>query len=431
MFKNLLIQKIKKQNLNIGIIGVGYVGIKLVLAFAKYKNKIYCFDSDQKKINLLKKSISPFSYIKNEQVKKISNYLKFPKRLSDVSNCNIIIICLPTPLKSGKPDLSHLRKSWNQIKNFIQRGQLIILESTTYPGCTEEIYLNFLNKNFIVDKNIFLAYSPERENPGDKNFNFKNTPKIVSGINKNSLILCKKIYSTIVNKVHLAPNIKTAEASKLLENIYRSINIALINELSMACNKLKLNIYDIINLASSKPFGFSKFMPGPGTGGHCIPIDPIYFSWLSKKKGANVKFIKLSAEINYLRTKWIINKIKRIINKFKKKKILLLGLAYKKNIEDTRESASVKIFENLKKMKGISIDFCDPFVKEYKFKILGQKVFIKSIQHNHNSFKKYDLIIIATDHDIFDYKKILNLNKYVVDLRGRLINNKNNNIYHF
>ena len=198
---------------------------------------------------------------------------------------------MPTPLKSGKPDLSHLRKSWNQIKNFIQRGQLIILESTTYPGCTEEIYLNFLNKNFIVDKNIFLAYSPERENPGDKNFNFKNTPKIVSGINKNSLILCKKIYSTIVNKVHLAPNIKTAEASKLLENIYRSINIALINELSMACNKLKLNIYDIINLASSKPFGFSKFMPGPGTGGHCIPIDPIYFSWLSESSLFHFEFL--------------------------------------------------------------------------------------------------------------------------------------------
>jgi UDP-N-acetyl-D-glucosamine dehydrogenase len=338
---------------------------------------------------------------------------------------------LPTPLKLGKPDLSDIKKSWDQIKSYIQPGQLIILESTTYPGCTEDIFLNFLNKNFIIDKNIFLSYSPERENPGDKNYNFKNTPKIVSGIGKNSLILCKALYSTIVKRVYEAPNIKIAEASKLLENIYRSINIALINELSMACHKLNMNIYDIINLASTKPFGFSKFLPGPGTGGHCIPIDPIYFSWMSKKKGVDVKFIKLSAKINEYRTKWVLSKIKKIIKKFKKTKILLLGLAYKKNIEDTRESAPVKILKNLKKNKKILVDFCDPFVKKYYIQKSNKKVEIKSIPNAENSFEKYDIIIVATDHDIFNYNKIIGLNKILIDLRGRFINYKNyDNIYY-
>ena len=426
----MILKKIEQQNLNIGIVGIGYVGIKLVLAFSKRNNKVFCFEKDKKKINSLKKFKSPFSYIKNSEIKKASNHLILSYNFKNISRCDAIIICLPTPLKKGKPDLSHLKECWSNIKPFVKKGQIIILESTTYPGCTEDIFYHDLNKKFIIDENFFLCYSPERQNPGDDKFDFKNTPKVVSGIGKNSLTICKNLYSLIVKKIYCAKNIRVAEASKLLENIYRSINIALINELNIACHSLNLNIYDIINLASSKPFGFSKFIPGPGTGGHCIPIDPIYFSWMSKKRGVDVKFIKLSARINTFRTKWIISNIIKILKKNNKKKVLLLGLAYKKNIEDTRESAPIKIFENLKKNKKLIINYYDPFVKNSLFVINKKKTIFKSIKYNLNTFKKYEVLILATDHDKFDYKKILDSQKIIIDLRGKFINERSNkNIY--
>lgn len=430
MYKNNLLKKINNKKLNIGILGVGYVGIKLVLAFSIGKNKIYCFDQDKNKIKTLTKLQSPFSYIKDSEIKKASQHLMLDNKFSDIAKCDAIIICLPTPLKNNKPDLSHLLNGWKKIKPFIRSGQIIILESTTYPGCTEDIFGDYLKKKFLVDKNIFLSYSPERENPGDKNFGFHNTPKVISGIGKNSLIICKMIYKLIVNDVKVSPTIKVAEASKLLENIYRSVNIALINEIQIASHYLKINILDVINLAATKPFGFQKFLPGPGTGGHCIPIDPLYFSWLSKKNGFNVKFIELSAKINKFRTKWVISRIKEIINKlqFKKIKVLLLGLAYKKNIEDTRESASVNIFENLKKTKNVNIDFCDPYLEKHLFKINKKTQLIKSVKYSNNVIKRYDCIIIATDHDIFDYKKLFNSRKQIIDLRARSHKIKNKNI---
>lgn len=424
MFKKELIKKIKRNSLNIGIIGVGYVGIKLVLAFSKHNNFIYCFDNDLKKINTLRKKKSPFSYIKNSEIKNVYKYLNLDNKLNNISKCDVILICLPTPLKNNQPDLSHIQKSWENIKSYVRKGQILILESTTYPGCTEDIFLKDLKNKFNLGNNFFLSYSPERENPGDKKFNFKNTPKVVSGINKESLEICKLFYGMIVNKVNVAKSIRVAEAAKLLENIYRSINIALINELKIACHYLNLNIYEIIDLASTKPFGFSRFLPGPGTGGHCIPIDPIYFSWLSKKNGFNVKFIELSSKINSYRTKWIISNIKKIIRKYKKSKILLLGMAYKKNIEDTRESASIKIFESLKKEKKIFTNYYDPYIKKHNFLINKKKFYINSIKNTKNMYKNHDVIVVATDHDKFNYKKILSSKKVIIDLRGRFRNIK-------
>ncbi len=426
MFKKELIKKIKKKSLNIGIIGIGYVGIKLVLAFSKGNNFIYCFDSDLKKIKTLRKKNSPFSYIKNSEIKNSYKYLNLDNKLKDISKCDVVLICLPTPLKNNKPDLTHIQKSWKSIKSYVRKGQILILESTTYPGCTEDIFLKDLKNKFDLGNNFFLSYSPERENPGDKKFSFKNTPKVVSGINKDSLEICKLLYGMIVNKINTAKSIRVAEASKLLENIYRSINIALINELNIACHHLNLNIYEIIDLASTKPFGFSKFLPGPGTGGHCIPIDPIYFSWLSKKNGVNVKFIELSAKINSHRTKWIVSNIKKIIKKYEKSKILLLGMAYKKNIEDTRESASIKIFESLKQEKEIITNYYDPYIKKHRFLINKKRVYINGMKNTKNMFKSHDIIVIATDHDKFNYKKILSSRKIIIDLRGRFRNKKPN-----
>lgn len=426
MFKKELIKKIKNKSLNIGIIGIGYVGIKLVLAFSKGNNLIYCFDSDIKKIKLLRKKKSPFSYIENSEIKNACRHLNLDNNLKDISKCDVVLICLPTPLKNNKPDLTHLKDSWKSIKSYVRKGQILILESTTYPGCTEDIFLKDLKDKFNLGNNFFLSYSPERENPGDIKFSFKNTPKVVSGINEASLQICKLLYGMVVNKINTAKSIKVAEASKLLENIYRSINIALINELKIACHHLDLNIYEIIDLASTKPFGFSRFLPGPGTGGHCIPIDPIYFAWLSKKKGFNVKFIELSAKINSYRTKWIISNIKKIVKKYKKFKILILGIAYKKNIEDTRESASIKIFESLKQKRGIITNYYDPYIKIQKFLINKKKVFIKGMKQTKNMFKSHDIIIVATDHDKFDYEKILASKKIIIDLRGRFKNEEPN-----
>ena len=430
-FVKKLNQKIKKRCLKIGIIGIGYVGIKLVLAFSKNKNSIYCFDKDKNKIRLLKKAKSPYSYIKNKEIKNKLKYLKLENNIINVKNCDVVIFCLPTPLKKGKPDLNHLIEGWKQIKNYIKPGQLIVIESTVYPGCTEEIFHSYLDKKFNLDNNIFLSYSPERENPGDKKFGFKNTPKVVSGYKKNSLNLAAELYSIIVNKVIKSPSIKIAETSKLLENIYRSINISLINELKIACDNLGIDIYKVIDISSTKPFGFQKFTPGPGAGGHCIPVDPGYFSWLSKKKGFNVKFIKLAEEINFFRTKYIIKKIENLINKLKlKNRILLLGLSYKKNIEDIRESASIKIFSKLK-FKKYKIDYCDPFVKKFVYKENNKSVEIKSKKQSKNIFKKYSLIIIATDHDKFNYDDILKSNKIIIDLRGRFKKIKNDNVLSF
>lgn len=424
-----LLKKIKKKQLNIAVFGIGYVGIKLVLALAEKNCNVTCFDQDKKKLRKISESKSPFSYIPDKTIKKIRKRLFFENNYKDVAKADIIIMCLPTPLTNNKPDLSSIKKCWIDIKKFVKKGQLIILESTTYPGCTEEIFLNELKKRFKIDNDFFLSYSPERENPGDAEFNFKNTPKVVSGINKNSLELCNNFYKIITKKTVLSPSIKIAEMSKLLENIYRSINIALINELKIATHNLDINIYDVIKIASTKPFGFQKFVPGPGTGGHCIPIDPLYFSWYSKKMGFDVKFIKLSSQINSFRTSWIIKKILELAKKFIKPKILLLGLSYKKNIEDTRESASIKIFEKLKE-KNFNIDFCDPYNKNYLFYFRKRKKIINSKKFNDSLLNKYNMIILATDHDKFNYNSIKKSKKLVIDLRGKYKNIISKYIHH-
>ena len=412
------INNIKKRKINIGVIGVGYVGIKLVLEFAKKNFSVYCFDQDFQKLKKIKSGNSPFSYIKNEEFIKIKKKIIINKDFKKIPNCDVIIICLPTPLKYNKPDLSQITNTWLKIKNLIKKNQLIVLESTTYPGTTEEIFLKHLSLKFKIDENIFLSYSPERENPGDKKFAFKQIPKIVSGIGKNSKILCGQLYSNIVNKVVYVESIKVAEMSKLLENIYRSVNIALINELKMLSYKLKINLHDVIDAAKTKPFGFQEFRPGPGVGGHCIPIDPLYLSWIAKKKNFETKFIELASKTNVQTTKWTINKILFNLKKKNIKNILLLGIAYKKNIEDTRESSGIKIFEYFRN-NNFKIDYCDPYIKRHDFKIKKKNKIIKSINYSFTLFKKYDAFILCTDHDVFNFKKLVKLNKTIFDLRGR------------
>lgn len=413
------------KDYKVGIIGVGYVGIQLVIQFAKKKIYVECYDKDYDKIKKIKSGKSPFSYINDSVFKKISKNISINKNFKSITKCDAIILCLPTPLRKNKPDLSQIKDVWNELKNFIRKNQLIILESTSYPGTTEEIFVKYLKSNFELGKNIFLAYSPERENPGDKNFEFSKIPKIVSGINEKSKLLAGRLYSKIVNKVVYVDKIKIAEMAKLLENIYRSVNIALVNELKIFSKRINLDINKVIDAAKTKPFGFQEFRPGPGVGGHCIPIDPLYLSWLAKKHSFNTKFIELASRTNIQTTKWTINQIKKIIKNKKIKKILILGIAYKKNIEDTRESSGVKIFEKLKENKE-QIEYCDPFVNKHEFNINNKTVFINSKKNSENVFKKYDCFILCADHDVFNYKKLNKTNKYIIDLRARFSNEKDN-----
>jgi len=412
--KNKILNKIKSKKIKIAIIGLGYVGLNLLIKFAKKKINIVGLDRNIERISLLKDSKSPISYIKNKEINSIKKFTYYSSNLKNIMSCDFIIICLPTPLdKKNKPDLSHIIECMTKIKKFLKKGQTIILESTTYPGTTENIILKNL-KNFTVGKNFFLGYSPEREDPGSKKFNIYNTPKIVSGYTKDCLKIINSLYSNIIKKTVVSKNIKNAEASKIFENIYRSVNIALVNEMRFLLETLKIDINEIIDLAKTKPFGYSEFRPGPGVGGHCIPIDPLYLSWIAEKHGYKSEFIKLASFVNIKTTKLLAKKIIDNAKNKKNKKILMVGLSYKKNIDDTRESASIKIL-NILERKGFEVYFLDKFVKNVK---INNKPRV-SIKNDYKLLKKFSITIIGTDHDYFNYKKIFTNSNLIIDLRNK------------
>ncbi len=408
-----ILKKIKTKKCKIGVIGLGYVGLKLLIELAKKKILLYGFDNDKGKIQNLKKNKSPISYIKNDTLKKINKYTDFNTNYKNVSECDVVIICLPTPLdKRNEPDLSHIKNCINNIKKYFKKGQTVILESTTYPGTTKEFIINKLN-NFKIGKDFFVGYSPERENPGSKDYTFWRTPKVVSGYTRDCLKIVNSIYSLIVKKTIKSKSIEISETSKIFENIYRSVNIALVNEMRFILKKFKIDINDVIDMAKTKPFGFSEFRPGPGVGGHCIPIDPLYLSWIAKKKGYKTQFIELASKINISTTKKILVEIRSVIAKEKNKKILIIGMSYKKNIEDTRESAGIKLFEKLS--KDFDVDFLDNLVK----KIDVRKKVFHTIKKDYSKIKKYGLVIICSDHDFYNYNNILKNSKLIIDLRNR------------
>ena len=338
-----IVKKIKNKQITVGIIGLGYVGLPLAIRFLNKKINVIGIDIDKNKIKKIQKGIS---YIENKYFKKDKHYKEFQKNVStnykNIKDVDIIILCLPTPLNKKKtPDLSLLRDCLRKIKKFIKTNHTLILESTVYPGATYELF-NSINKNnkFVLGENFYLIFSPERENPGDKSFSYKTTPKVVSGATKKCQLIAKNLYEIISKKVYAAESIKVAELSKLLENTYRSVNIGLINEFKIITERLGVNIWDVINAAKTKNFGFRPFNPGPGVGGHCIPIDPIYLSWYMKKKNYKSKIIEISSKLNSSMPNWISNRIFYHLkkNNIITKKVLIIGLAYKKNTGDTRES---------------------------------------------------------------------------------------------
>ena len=420
----MLFRKIKNKSVKIGIIGIGYVGLPLAISLSekKYKNVIG-IDKNKEIIKKIKKNQSHISHIENKKIIKLNkNNFFITDNFSIVKSLDVIIVCLPTPLKSDlSPDMSYIRKCMSQINKHLTFNQLLILESTVYPGATDEIIINPLKKKFIIGKNFYIAYSPEREDPGNKKFSSKNITKLVSGHSKLCLQLAKKIYSSVFQNICSMKNIKTCEMTKLYENIYRSVNIGMVNEMKILCNKMNLNIYDIIEAAKTKPFGFHPFYPGPGLGGHCIPIDPLFLTWVAKKYRAKTKFISLSNKINRNMPNYIFENLLKLKKLLKFKKVHILGIAYKKNIDDMRESPSIELIKKMIKKK-INFSYSDPYIKKFK---LNKKTF-KSLKLTH---KKIDLSIVMTDHDKFNYKKINKLSKYIIDCRGRFVSDQKRIFY--
>jgi UDP-N-acetyl-D-glucosamine dehydrogenase len=416
-FRNLK-NKLKKKEAVICIIGLGYVGLELFKSFQKKNFSLIGVDLDNKKVEKIKK----FLKTKKTLVTSKFEYIK---------KADIIIIALPTPLtKSLKPNLSYIKSCLRSIKPYLKKGQLISLESTTYPGTTQKIIGEFIKrKNFNLSEDFFLVYSPERISPELKvkykkiKYNFKNTPKVCSGYSKKCQELGKLLYKNVVNKVVLASSLKIAETTKMVENIFRSVNIALVNELKMFLNKVDIDINETLDLANTKPFGFTKFNPGPGYGGHCIPIDPFYLYWLAKKNNFDLKFIKTSGLVNNRVSTWITKKIIDFIKKNKiklyQKKILILGVAYKKNIDDTRESPAFEIIKKLRK-KNIDFEFSDPYVDSIRIngEVKKSKNITKSL------LRKYKLVLIVTDHTKFNYKLISKETEFIFDSRNAIKNRK-------
>ncbi|MBI1937724.1 MAG: nucleotide sugar dehydrogenase [Ignavibacteriales bacterium] len=423
-YKNELIKRIDTKTAVIGIIGLGYVGLPLALTFAEKDFNVIGFDIDEKKIPVLNSGRSYIKHISEDRIEKTVTSKKFKavNNFSQLVSCDCIIVCVPTPLDEHRePDISYIKNSGKEIANFLRAGQLIVLESSTYPGTTEEILLPlFESSKLEVGKDFFLAFSPEREDPGNESYNTSNIPKIVGGVTPNCLETASKLYDSIVVQVVQVSSPRVAEAAKLLENIYRSVNIALVNELKMVFSRMNIDIWEVIEAAKTKPFGYQPFYPGPGLGGHCIPIDPFYLTWKAREYDINTKFIELAGEVNTYQPYYVVEKAIEALNKFNvpitQSKILILGVSYKKNIDDMRESPALKLIE-LFQEKAARVDYSDPFfpklppTRKYKFNL-------HSVQLNYESIQSYDLLLLVTDHDDFDYALLARSAKFIVDTRN-------------
>ena len=417
-----LLRKIKTHEARVGVIGLGYVGLPLVRLFASKGFTVTGFDVDANKINAIQ---TGKSYIKSVPKELVAKFLK-EKKLSATSDfaklreMDAVIICVPTPLTvDGKPDVSFIRQTSIALQQNYRRGQLIVLESTSYPGTTREVMKTELEKGGrVCGHDFFLAFSPEREDPGNKQFTNEQIPKVVGGIDAPSGKAACALYGEAVVKVVEVPTAETAEAAKLLENIYRCVNIALVNELKMCFDKMGIDVWEVIRAASTKPFGFQAFYPGPGLGGHCIPIDPFYLSWKAREFQFNTRFIDLAGELNIQMPYYVMGKLEAELKQRGKKlegaKVLLLGLAYKKDIDDPRESPAFKILELLEQ-KGAKCVYNDPHVPTFPNMRHYRHLRIKPVELTEKELASKDAVIIVTDHSEFDFEWIVKNSSLVVD----------------
>lgn len=423
--KQALLQKLKSKSAVIGILGMGYVGLPLMLRYADIGFKVVGFDIDQHKVDTVKEGKSYIEHISQINVQKaVSGGMDATTDFSRIAQADAIILCVPTPLnKYREPDLSFVIDTLEAAIPFMREEQVVSLESTTYPGTTEEELLPRIEKKtgLKVGEDIFLVYSPEREDPGNKNFTTHTIPKVVGGHTEACLEVGKALYQSAIDQIVPVSSTKAAEMTKLLENIHRAVNIGLVNEMKIVADRMGIDIHEVIDAAATKPFGFTPYYPGPGLGGHCIPIDPFYLTWKAREYGLNTRFIELSGEVNQKMPTYVVEKLSNALNRYEKSikssKVLILGIAYKKNVDDMRESPSVEIMELLK-YRGALIEYSDPHVPVFP-KMRSHKFDLKSVQLTPDSVASYDAIILATDHDKFDYDMILNNAKLIIDSRGQ------------
>ena len=418
----------KKNKVKIGVIGLGYVGLPLAIKFSLAGINTIGFDTDKLKVKKLNNGKSYIRFFSSEIIKKIKKKNFFAtSNFSLIKDADFIVMCLPTPLKKDKsPEMKYIKNSLNQIMPFLRQNQCISLESTTYPGTCDDIFVPKLNNKFNLGKNFFLVYSPEREDPGNKKFVLGKIPKIIGGYSKKCLNKGKYFYKLAGIKMIGVSSIKTAEFTKLLENIYRSVNIGLVNELKYITAKLNVNIFEVINSAKTKPFGFQAFYPGPGYGGHCIPIDPFLLSWKAKQLNMKTEFIELSGKINNGLPNKIVKKCLSITKKDKNKKVLIIGAAYKKNVDDMRESPSLAIMQGFLK-NNVKFEYHDPYIDEIS-KLRNYNFKKKSINLTSKNIKKFYITLIVTDHDIINYNLLLKNSKIIIDTRGKFFNNSSDKI---
>ncbi|MDD5538546.1 MAG: nucleotide sugar dehydrogenase [Candidatus Omnitrophota bacterium] len=416
-----LIKKIKERKIRSAVIGLGYVGLPLAVEFARAGIKVVGIDLDASKVDAIRRKKSYIRDVSSSEVADLVSrgLLSATTAYSALSGVDTVNICVPTPLRKTKePDISYIVQSAEEIARYLKKGQLIILESTTYPGTTEEVLLPmFEARGLKAGRDFYLAFSPERVDPGNRKYQTKNIPKVVGGVTPACTAAAKVLYEQAVDTVYPVSSTRVAETVKLLENTFRSVNIGLVNELALMCHKMNINVWEVIDAAKTKPFGFMAFYPGPGLGGHCIPIDPLYLSWKARVYGFEARFIELAAQVNGAMPEYVVTKVADALNAHGKStkgaRILILGVAYKKNVGDYRESPAFDVMEELLD-KGAKVTYSDPYVPSFE----NRQLKMKSVRLAPAMLKKADCVVMITDHDCFDDEMIVKHARLIVDTRN-------------
>ena len=424
LVKSALIEKLKSREAVIGIVGLGYVGLPLMLRYSSVGYRVLGIDIDQGKVELLNRGKSYIEHISSQMIEQaIGTGFSATTDFSRITECDALILCVPTPLnKYREPDISYVTNTADALKPHLREGQIVSLESTTYPGTTEEELLPRVQEGgLVVGENIYLVYSPEREDPGNPDFETRSIPKVIGGHTQSCLQVGVALYGQAIDQVVQVSSTKVAEMTKLLENIHRAVNIGLVNEMKIVADRMGIDIFEVVDAAATKPFGFTAYYPGPGLGGHCIPIDPFYLTWKAREYGVHTRFIELSGEVNQAMPEYVVNKLMDGLNQqgkpLRNSRVLVLGIAYKKNVDDMRESPSVQIME-LIQAKGAIVAYSDPHVpdfpvmREHHFALSSEAVTAENLE-------TFDAIILATDHDGFDFDLIKNHSRLLIDSRGR------------
>ena len=424
-----LLKKLEDKNYSVGIIGLGYVGLPLLWTFHEVGLPVLGFDIDKNKVDKLNSGISYIKHLGSEMMGKlsVSERCDATDDFSRLTEADAILLCVPTPLDHHRePDMSYVEQTTETVSKYLRKEQLVILESTTWPGTTEELMIPILEKNsgLKAGKDFYVAYSPEREDPGNPNFNTAKIPKVVGGHGKEALLLAKAMYDTAIVKTVPVTNCKTAEAVKLTENIFRSVNIALVNELKVVFESMGIDVHEVLDAAATKPFGFMKFTPGPGLGGHCIPIDPFYLTWKAREFEKHTRFIELAGEVNTNMPQYVIDRTMLALNAHKKalngSKVLVIGLAYKPDVDDMRESPTFKIFDLLKSF-GTEVTYYDPFIPEIiPTREHAEWTGHKSIEWKKEVVSSFDAVVISTNHSSIDYSELADWNNCIIDTRNAM-----------